>query len=57
MRNGLLPILLAFAATPIHALTIDRMFTTPSGLYIQRYDPAGYVSQRSFMIFGPAAYY
>ena len=29
MSNHLLPILLAFAATPIHALTIDRMVTAP----------------------------
>lgn len=57
MSNHLLPILLALAATPIHALTIDRMVTAPFGQYIQTYDPAGYVSQRSFMIFGPADYY
>ena len=57
MKKWLLVILLLGSVCPAHALTIDQMYISTFGHYNQTYDPTGYASQQSFMIFGQADYY
>jgi len=57
MKKWLWGIFLFFTISPAYALTIDQMYTATFGHYNQTYDPNGYTSQQSFMIFSQADYY
>ena len=57
MKKWLLVILILCTTSPAYALTIDKMYTSTFGHYNQTYDPTGYASQQSFMIFSQADYY
>lgn len=57
MMKWLLVILMICTISPAYALTIDQMYTATFNHYNQIYDPTGYASQQSFMIFSQADYY